>query len=180
MRWKNGGGVTREVIRFPPDSNLDDFAWRISVATVRNAGRFSTFSGVDRSLALIEGGGLLIRHKDRHFTLTPSIPVFAFAGEEPVDSFLIAGPVTDFNVMTRRRQYAHTVNRVAITGALRIPHSGHTCVVMVVRGLPCIMLPNLTLARLVPGDAVMIACLDQQLTLYAIEAEVMEVHIFDA
>ena len=34
MRWKNGGGETAEIAVFPQNAGLDDFGWRVSVATV--------------------------------------------------------------------------------------------------------------------------------------------------
>ena len=32
--WKNGLGQTRELACWPPGAGLDDFEWRVSVATV--------------------------------------------------------------------------------------------------------------------------------------------------
>jgi len=50
--WKNGGGVTREVAAFPEGAALDAFVWRVSVADVAQAGPFSRFAGIDRTLAV--------------------------------------------------------------------------------------------------------------------------------
>src|SRR5471032_2321477 len=63
--WKNGGGVTRELAAFPPHSNFADFIWRVSVADVHADGAFSTFPGIDRQIALLEGAGLTLRFDDR-------------------------------------------------------------------------------------------------------------------
>ena len=57
--WKNGGGITREIVCWPPGSGLDDFWWRASVATIDAAGPFSAFPGVDRTIMLLEGAGVL-------------------------------------------------------------------------------------------------------------------------
>lgn len=178
MPWKNGGGVTREVIRMPSDSNLDNFAWRISVATVGVAGPFSTFPGVDRSLALI-GGELLVSHQSKHFTLTSKAPIFEFAGEAKVDSSLTAGPATDFNVMTRRRQHTHKLICIAVSGQLCIPapHLDHINVVYVVRGGLNIVHPTVVAGRLAPGDAILLTTPDDELILSAADAEVMLVNI---
>ena len=178
MPWKNGGGVTREVIRFPPDSDLDNFAWRISVATVGVAGPFSTFPGVDRSLALI-GGELLVSRQSKPFTLTSKAPIFEFAGEERVDSSLTAGPATDFNVMTRRQQHTHKLICIAVSGQLRVPapHLNHINVVYVIRGGLNIHHPTQVTARLTPGDAVLLTTPDDELILSAADAEVMLVNI---
>ena len=53
--WKNGGGTTREVAVSPEGAGLDDFAWRISLAELHEAGAFSSYPGVSRTLLLLEG-----------------------------------------------------------------------------------------------------------------------------
>jgi len=179
MPWKNDGGITREIIRCPANSSLDNFEWRISVATVSTAGRFSIFPGIDRSLALTEGGELSISQDARHFTLTPEAPIFEFAGEEQVGSSLLAGPVTDFNVMTRRRLHTHTLHRFAFTGTLCVPHRGHTSAVYIVKGSPHFRQPKSGVVQLAPGDAVLLTAPEQELTLDATEAEIMVTNIFD-
>jgi len=51
--WKNGRGVTSEVIRLP---DVDAYELRISVADVTESGPFSTFPGYTRWSLLLEGG----------------------------------------------------------------------------------------------------------------------------
>lgn len=177
MPWKNGGGMTREIFRCLPGSNLDTFEWRISVATVGVAGRFSTFPDVDRSLALIDGE-LQLGYQSEHFTLTPTAPIFEFAGEETVNSSLIRGPVTDFNVMTRRHRCKHKLARAVVSGSLRIPvlaHS-HTSVLYVVRGDLTILCSDVETA-LAPGDAILLSGADQAVTVHAPDAEIMVVNV---
>ena len=53
--WKNGGGLTREVAAHPPQSDLGNFDWRVSLAEVRRGGPFSSFPGIDRHMAVISG-----------------------------------------------------------------------------------------------------------------------------
>lgn len=60
MPWKNGGGVTVEIAIHPPGASVDAFDWRVSMATVAQDGPFSSFPGVDRTLAIIEGNGLAL------------------------------------------------------------------------------------------------------------------------
>lgn len=48
LPWKNGGGVTREVVAHPPGSDLGHFDWRVSIAEIHNAGPFSRFPGIER------------------------------------------------------------------------------------------------------------------------------------
>ncbi|HWV09358.1 MAG TPA: HutD family protein, partial [Pseudomonas sp.] len=56
--WKNGGGETRELAIEPAGAALDEFEWRISSARVTAPGGFSSFPGIDRSLAILNGDGL--------------------------------------------------------------------------------------------------------------------------
>lgn len=49
--WKNGGGVTREVMTWPPSAGLSEFAWRVSITEVVVAGPFLGFEGGDRRLS---------------------------------------------------------------------------------------------------------------------------------
>ncbi|CAB3752768.1 Protein Ves [Paraburkholderia solisilvae] len=58
--WKNGGGVTREIAAYPHAAGYDTFIWRVSLADVEQAGPFSRFAGVDRTLVLLSGAGMLL------------------------------------------------------------------------------------------------------------------------
>lgn len=104
--WKNGGGVTREIVCQPPGAGLDAFDWRVSIAHIASDGPFSRFEGVDRVITLLEGAGVQLASDDgtvAHRLATAWQP-FAFAGEAAIDSRLIDGPCDDFNVMTRRER----------------------------------------------------------------------------
>ena len=102
--WKNGGGVTREIVCQPPGAGMDAFDWRVSIAHIASDGPFSAFAGVDRVITLLEGAGVRLQSTDGafdHALNTPLVP-FAFAGEAPVMGTLLGGDCHDFNVMTRR------------------------------------------------------------------------------
>ncbi len=60
MPWKNGGGVTRELLKLPHPSVPDRFLARLSIATVTAPGPFSVFPGIDRILTLLEGPGMAL------------------------------------------------------------------------------------------------------------------------
>lgn len=98
MPWKNGGGVTEELLRIPDPQNPADFVLRFSVAKIESAGPFSLFPGVDRLLAILNGAG--IKLDGRPFT--PIDAPLAFAGETAHYCELIQGSVQDFNVMIKR------------------------------------------------------------------------------
>jgi uncharacterized protein len=111
--WKNGGGVTREIaLANVPGAASDAFAWRVSVADVVQAGPFSRFEGVARTLVLLEGAGMVLDEFDgtgpdgrapvRTHTLTRALDVALFDGEAPIDARLVDGPTRDFNLMVRR------------------------------------------------------------------------------
>ncbi len=108
--WKNGGGVTREIATgcaagAPPDG----FAWRASLADIAQAGPFSCFAGIDRTLVLIEGAALQLdeacaggQAPHATHTLDRALDIARFAGESAIDARIAAGPVRVFNLMVRR------------------------------------------------------------------------------
>ena len=112
--WKNGGGITREIAAWPPGSGFDDFAWRISMAEVREDGPFSSFPGVERILTVLEGGLRLTIEGAGVFDLSPGSAPQAFDGATPASAELTAaGSVLDLNVMTRRGAAFARVERMA-------------------------------------------------------------------
>lgn len=107
MPWKNGGGSTREIVRWPEGSTLEDFEWRVSAATLAVSGPFSVLPGVDRQIMLLDGDGAHLRGADSGIdhALHERWKVFAFAGEAAIDATLVGGTSTDFNLMARRGQW---------------------------------------------------------------------------
>lgn len=104
LPWKNGGGVTHEVACVPAGAGMDGFDWRVSIARIERDGPFSAFPGVDRSIVLLDGGGVQLARVSggwQHRLAEPLRP-FAFDGGDAVEARLLAGPSSDFNVMTRR------------------------------------------------------------------------------
>jgi environmental stress-induced protein Ves len=104
QQWKNGGGVTKEILSWPPGSTVANFNWRVSIAHIANNGPFSTFPGVDRVITLLEGAGVTLRSADGRVNhrLDQALLPFAFKGEAPVQADLLGPDCHDFNVMTRR------------------------------------------------------------------------------
>lgn len=111
--WKNGGGVTFDVLSFPEGSTLENFAWRISIAEVASDGPFSRFEGIDRSTAILRGEGFRLAFADgRVEDLRLDAPALAYPGDIATDCTLLGGPVRDLNVMTRRGVYRHRLRLV--------------------------------------------------------------------
>lgn len=118
MPWKNGGGETAEIAVHPPGTGLAGFDWRVSMAVVAMDGPFSVFPGIDRTLALLDGEGmdLTVAGHGAH-RLTPASPPLAFPGDAATTAHLVAGPITDLNVMTRRAACRQRVTRLSGTVA---------------------------------------------------------------
>src|SRR5438105_15428583 len=72
--WKNGGGLTREVIVHPPGSDLSRFDWRVSLAEIRAPGPFSSLPGIDRRMAVLEGRLSLSIGEGAGMIATPETP----------------------------------------------------------------------------------------------------------
>jgi uncharacterized protein len=121
MPWKNGGGETTEIAVFPEDAGLNDFDWRVSMARVESSGPFSLFGGVDRTLAILDGEGLLLEIAGRAAVdVTGASKPLSFPADAPTNASLLAGPITDLNVMTRRGRLAHKVARHEFAGSIEI------------------------------------------------------------
>lgn len=105
MPWKNGSGWTTEIAVSPgPSKDMNSlFDWRVSIAEIENDCYFSTFSGYERIICLLDGAGMELQ-----FDNSPPIQLHdrktstRFAGEWQTRCRLTAGATRDFNVMTRR------------------------------------------------------------------------------
>jgi uncharacterized protein len=112
MPWKNGGGSTTEIAARPPGVSLETFDWRISMARVASDGPFSVFAGVERTLAVVAGRGLVLTIGDRApVTLAAGSPPVSFDGDTPTAARLLAGEITDLNIMTRRGRFSHRLTQ---------------------------------------------------------------------
>ncbi len=95
MPWKNGGGITHEILKEEHGGKL---LWRLSIAEVASDGPFSLFPGLSRILTIIDGNGLVLQAPDRALSALPFSPV-VFSGDLPISSKRIGGNVRDFNVI---------------------------------------------------------------------------------
>jgi hypothetical protein len=109
--WRNGGGTTLEIASHRDPARHEDFLWRLSIATVAQPGPFSRFEGVDRTIALIDGPGMLLRSADGVVPIGAQTPPYAFRGETDIFCELPGGATIDFNVMTRRGFFQHSLRR---------------------------------------------------------------------
>ncbi|WP_308561455.1 HutD family protein [uncultured Klebsiella sp.] len=129
MRWKNGQGITREVLRYP---SCEQYAWRISLATIRNDGPFSRFPGYLRNISVLEGGGMYLTIDGQQSAFIPPFQATDFRGDSDVSCQISGGPLLDFNVI-----YDAATVRAAVrwvdggewahhTGALLLFNAGDT------------------------------------------------------
>jgi len=109
MPWKNGLGVTHEVALGGDPAAFD---WRVSIATVGASGPFSAFPGIDRTIAVLQGQGMLLDVDGAKHELLASGEPFSFAGEAKVHADCIGGETTDLNIMTRRGAFIHVMTRL--------------------------------------------------------------------
>ena len=111
QRWRNGGGVTRELLAWP---SAAQWSVRISVADVTEAGPFSRFPGVERWFAVLEGGGVRLRLPEGPREVGPASLPLRFDGGVPVDCTLVEGPTRDLNLMAPPG--AARIDRIGIDG----------------------------------------------------------------
>lgn len=156
MRWKNGGGLTREILVWPGA----DWSLRLSMATVGSDGPFSVFEGVDRTLTVLTGEGVDLTVAGQQTRLLPDLP-FAFPGDAETSSRLIGGTVTDFNVMTRRARLTH---HVEVVSDRVLSHDGLAAVFVLDPwpgvGRHDLLLPEGGEDISVPGRALWVTCAD--------------------
>ena len=118
MPWKNGAGLTEEIMTHPEGASLERFVWRVSIAEVASDGALSRFPRIDRSITLIEGAGMRLSGGRRDVVLRTPFEPYAFDGDEPIECALVSGPVRDFNAMARRGRARAAVTAVRADVAL--------------------------------------------------------------
>jgi uncharacterized protein len=98
MPWKNGGGQTRELLRWPTDG---DWRVRLSLADIEADGPFSAFPGVQRWFAVVEGDGVELDLAGRLHRLRTGDAPLHFDGALAPACRLLGGPTRDLNLMLR-------------------------------------------------------------------------------
>ena len=113
--WKNGGGITHEIVR---EDDALGTRWRVSIAEVASDGPFSRFDGIDRIILMLTGNGFCLHGvgADPERIVSPLQP-FAFPGEAVIQCMLVAGPVRDFNLMSRRQDVQAALQVLDLTAA---------------------------------------------------------------
>jgi uncharacterized protein len=121
--WKNGGGVTREILREPAEPA--DFHWRLSLATIDSAGPFSSFDGYQRTLVLVRGAGLELDFDQHgHSRLTAPGQSVSFDGGWQTRCTLLDGPCSDLNLIVARER-VQSASHAALLEEARIIQTAH-------------------------------------------------------
>ena len=159
--WKNGGGLTREILKVPADAA--DFDWRLSLATIAAPGPFSAFEGYDRTLLLVRGAGVELDFGTHRGTLQAPGQMVVFDGAWPPQCALLDGPSTDLNLIVARTRVEAVTDVLVLTAPEPIHTSGwEETLICCVSGSAKIenasgervILSAVDVARCDPGDAV--------------------------
>lgn len=120
LPWKNGKGETIE-LAISPGGDLNDFEWRISIASVITDGIFSDFSGYDRNLVLIQGNGIALQHDQAKVDrLEQLLSLASFDGGSKTFGSLNQGPIKDLNLITNNKQYRAQIDTCTDHEALQL------------------------------------------------------------
>ena len=117
--WKNGVGVTSDIIVQPDGASLSEFDWRMSIAEIAEPAAFSMFDGIDRILTVLDGGLDVRLGSAASMRLDPQSDPLSFAGDAPVYAAPQDPVVRVLNVMTLRGKFQAAVERVRLCGAMR-------------------------------------------------------------
>jgi uncharacterized protein len=107
--WRNGGGVTRELLAWPQN---ESWQVRISVADIEADGPFSAYDGVQRWFAVLEGAGVDLDFGSVSQRMTLEDEPLCFDGARAPYCRLLHGPTRDLNLMLRDAHGAmHKIRR---------------------------------------------------------------------
>ena len=101
MPWANGRGTSYEIASDRNDAG--EWTWRLAMAPVNEDGAFSRIECVNRFLAVVEGAGMLLSVDRKKLQCKP-MQVARFRGDAITDATLTDGPITDINLMIRRKE----------------------------------------------------------------------------
>lgn len=99
--WPNNAGRKADIARGP--------GWLVAFAWLDQDARFSDYTGMDRTITLIDGDGFVLRFDGgRDVAVIPLSPT-AFDGGAGLCCHLPNGPCRVLNVMTERSRASHCV-----------------------------------------------------------------------
>ncbi len=127
MPWKNGLGETLEIAVHREN---DEVQYRVSQAAVVEDGVFSDFSGLHRTLVLLQGQGMLLTHQndDKAYShdLKQPLAIAKFAGGDVTHASLSDGKIEDLNIMVRESKVASTVEALFAPASFMVEITNNT------------------------------------------------------
>jgi hypothetical protein len=97
LAWRNGGGLTRQIVRVGPETG---YAWRASLARVDQDGPFSAFPEHRRLLTLIDGGPLTLEYPGgMQLDVAPRLKPHALPDGEPPYARIGEAAASVFNLI---------------------------------------------------------------------------------
>lgn len=116
MPWANGRGTSYEIASDRNDA--EEWTWRLAMAPVNEDGAFSRIECVNRFLAVVEGAGMLLSVDRKKLQCRP-MQIVRFRGDAITDATLTDGPITDINLMIRRKEADGEMAIVSEAGLLK-------------------------------------------------------------
>jgi environmental stress-induced protein Ves len=155
--WRNRGGTTRDIARWPADTS-EEAVWRLSLASIERDGPFSDFSGFDRVILLADGAGFVLEGGGRPaVALRPPPEPFSFPGEWVPECRLIGGPVRTLNVITARGQATARMTVLTLApGEPRAVEPANVALCYVLRGAVTVAVAGCAPLAAEPGDTVVL------------------------
>jgi environmental stress-induced protein Ves len=115
MPWANGRGTSYEIAS---DRNeAGEWTWRLAMAPVNEDGPFSRIECVNRSLAVVDGAGMLLSVDRKKLQCLP-MQVVRFRGDAITEATLTDGPIMDINLMVRRKEADGEMAMISEAGLL--------------------------------------------------------------
>ncbi|MFN4142303.1 HutD family protein [Aestuariivirga sp.] len=120
-RWRNGMGVSWDIVSDPPGSEA--FDWRFAIARIDADVPFSLYPDVDRIFTLLDGQGLDLDFSGRRSLAVerPFVP-HPFPGDVPTFCRLRQGPCRALNLFMRRGKWKAAIE--ILSSGTRIAHDG--------------------------------------------------------
>jgi environmental stress-induced protein Ves len=107
----------------------------VSIAEVHACGPFSSFAGVDRRMAVLDGTLSLAIAGREAIRVGPQTPPLSFPGDAQVSAEPVGAAVTDLNVMTRRGRFESRLARSLAPGLVPPPRPGATALILALADL---------------------------------------------
>jgi environmental stress-induced protein Ves len=134
QQWRDGGGTTAQVAIEPRRATIENFDWRVSIATVDGEAQFSRYPGVTRWLMPLSTSGMTLRVEGEVMHL-PGREAFAFGGEASVSATRIKVPQLDLNLMVRKQVARGSLVALVWAGASELSTTkDETALIVVLEG----------------------------------------------